>query len=110
MSELTIHKDDDRPWYTVLTAGSDSDLTQVTAVKLYMRKQGGTKNVIDGVAAVIESQAVASVNVRYDPVAADVDEVGIFEAYWHATFTGGGTGRFPTEPDFDLITIVRNFE
>jgi hypothetical protein len=44
-------------------------------------------------------------NVRYRWSEDDVDTPGIFEAQWLVTYEGGGTQRFPTDPDRPYVVI-----
>ena len=110
MSEMRIKVGDDRPWYSVLRSAVDSDLTDIATVKLYMRLQGGSANKINNATVVIESKTTTTANVRYDPVAADVDTKGTYDMYWKATFTTGGKdARFPSE-GYDKVIIAASLE
>ena len=111
MSTLNVKKGDTRSWYSVFTAdaASDSDLNDVSTVTFFMRKLGDTTNVINGAIGVVVSKTTTKVNVRYDPVAADVDDEGKFETYWLATFIDSRVGRWPSK-GFDMVRIGDNFE
>ena len=95
---FTIKRNDTAPSYAVLL---DTGVSLATAtVKFIMTLKGETTPKVDAAALVIDGPTGS---VRYDWVAGDTDEEGIYDAEWEITYANG---RKQTLPDDDYLEVI----
>jgi len=84
--------------------GAAVDLTG-TAVKLLMKKVGGTSAKVNATATVDPDQVTNKGKVSYAWVGTDTDTGGVYEAEWEVTFAGGKKQTFPN-PEYLVVRIT----
>lgn len=109
MADFSFRQGDTKPWaLTLKEDGVAVNLTAATQVRLYLRKQRGATNKIDGAACTVTT--AASGIIAFAPSAANVNESGAFYAYYRVTWTDLTETRYPSDGPGDDIEITPSFE
>lgn len=82
----------------------DDDLSDVTAVKIYMKNVSTDVVKIAGTAGSVYD--LANALIEYSPAAVDVDTVGTYTLEYELTRTGGKTQTLPSGEYEDVYVII----
>lgn len=103
---LHVKVGDTSTWTLTLLEGTGGkDLTNATAIALYLRRQGDSALTIDGGSCTKDpDQTTYPGKLTFTPSAAQVAEQGIYQMEIKVTWSGGSVGKWPSL-DYDRVEI-----